>query len=231
MRTYVIGDIHGCNRTFQALLGRLALRPGDTVVLLGDLIDRGPDSKGVVDTVWRLQDERGVHVICLRGNHEQLLLDALDDPQHLDAWLFNGGRQTLHSFGLDHPEALPAAYLQFFYKMPHWHEIKGYLCVHGGLDFSAPDPLERTDAMLWIRRWYDQIDYTWLGERIILHGHTPVDMEAIRAQYNKLPAKQYLNLDNGCVYALLEGGRAGLGALLAIRLEDPRELIGVQNVD
>lgn len=214
MQTFAIGDIHGCNRTFRALLKSLPLHPGDRLILLGDLIDRGPASKQVIDTVFSLR-KAGHEVVCIRGNHEQLLLETLHGSRDLETWLFNGGRQTLESFGVQKPEDIPVKYLRFFQSMPFWFETMGYLCVHGGLDFTCADPLNEPETLLWMRRWYDQIDYGWLGTRIVLHGHTPESLETIRAQYDCLAEQQYLNLDNGCVYARL--GRSGnaLGRLLA----------------
>lgn len=229
MPTYAIGDIHGCNRSFQALLKQLVLQPGDSLILLGDLIDRGPDSKGVIDTVFRLR-QNGHPVTCLRGNHEQLLLNALENPEKLELWIFNGGAQTLESFGTQSLKTIPARYLDFFHNLPYWYETDGYLCVHAGLNFSHPNPLDEHYSLLWIRRWYDDIDYNWLGKHVVLHGHTPLELETIQTQLTNLSANQYLNLDNGCVYALRQHDRPDLGRLLAFCLET-RELIWQDCVD
>lgn len=223
MKTYAIGDIHGCNRTFQELLKQLDLQIGDELILLGDLIDRGPDSRGVVNTVWRLQDA-GVAVVCLRGNHEQMLLDAKTHPSKLDYWLKNGGQQTLESFQIKYLSDLPGAYLDFFAAMPCWHETGDFLCVHGGLDFSKTDPLKHPETLLWMRDWYGRINYDWLGARTILHGHTPLELLDILLQHSALREQRYLNLDNGCVYAYRRTHRKQLGKLMAFAL-DTRELI------
>lgn len=215
-RTIVIGDVHGCNETLRALLRQLRLRKADTLVFLGDYIDRGPDSKGVIDTVQALR-RKGHAVTCLRGNHEQMLLDALNDPNSVDSWLRNGGFQTLDSFGISHPRELPDAYAGFLYSTEYWYETQGFLCVHGGLNFRRPDPLLDRESMLWERGWYRDIDYGWLGERVILHGHTPVSPEETRAQWEALDRQRYLNLDTGCVYAPMT--RSGLGFLSAFCLE------------
>jgi len=218
MLSYAVGDIHGCNRSFQALLGQIAPKRGDTIVLLGDLIDRGPDSKGVVDTVWELQ-KAGIDVVCLRGNHEQMLLDARSGPEAADHWFKNGGRATLESFSAKWLEHIPDMYMRFFESMPLWHETRGFLCVHAGIDFAQPQPLEHPDTLLWLRNWYGNVDYDWLGDRIILHGHTPLKLPEITAQHAALERQRYLNLDNGCVYALRRPRPAGLGHLLALCLE------------
>lgn len=228
--TFIIGDIHGCNRTFQALLEQLNLGEADQLILLGDYIDRGPDSKGVIDTIFSLR-EAGQEVLCLRGNHEQLLLDALEDAGDLEMWLINGGRQTMASFGADRPRDIPQAYIDFFKSTLLFHEAGTCLCVHGGLDFFKPNPLEDARALLWARRWYSDIDYNWLGNRIIVHGHTPTPIESIREQGKNLDQQRYLNLDNGCVYAGKASARdESLGRLLGFCLES-RRLTEQNNVE
>jgi serine/threonine protein phosphatase 1 len=221
MPTYFIGDVHGCRRTLTALLERLGLKADDSVVFLGDLVDRGPDSKGVVDTVWQLQTS-GIQTVCLRGNHEQMIVDALEDPFSRENWLrLNGGQQTLESFGVSKPEDIPEKYLEFFQSMPLWYETEGYLCVHAGLNFHRSDPLTDEISLVWIRRWYGDINYEWLGKRILLHGHTPMPLETIEQQLQLLTQQQYLNLDNGCVYALTHSDK-GLGHLLAFQGDTPQ---------
>lgn len=216
--TYAIGDIHGCNRTFCALLDALHLNATDRLILLGDYIDRGPDSKGVIDTVFRLRD-MGHELVCLRGNHEQMLIDAMLDTTDREYWLLNGGSATMSSFGIQRLEDLPAPYLDFFTGTVFWSAVGDYLCVHGGPDFLNPDPLGQPERLLWMRRWYDTIDYAWLGTRVILHGHTPMAKEVISAQHAHLAKQQYLNLDNGCVYAGNTHRGKGLGNLVAFCLE------------
>ena len=96
MRTFAIGDIHGCYRALEALLASLPLKNGDTLVFLGDLVDRGPDSYQVMQTVRELV-LRG-QALCLIGNHEEMLLAAQDDPSDLMFWLQVGGDTTLRSY-------------------------------------------------------------------------------------------------------------------------------------
>ncbi len=216
MATYVVGDIHGCCGTLRALLERLSPKPGDRFIFLGDLIDRGPDSKSVVDTIWQLEAQ-GVSSVCLRGNHEQLLLNAVQDANQMYLWLNNGGDTTLRSFGATSPLEIAPEYLDFFQAMPLWHEEGDFLCVHGGLRFSTPDPLSDAPALLWLRHWYSDIDYNWLGNRIVLHGHTPVPKSVIEEQHRHLEKNRYLNLDNGCVYALRVEDKAW-GSLVALEI-------------
>ena len=113
MHKYAISDIHGCSETFNALLEKIGLNKSDELYLLGDYIDRGPDSRGVIDTILRLQEE-GYQIHCLRGNHEQMLEDQLHYPNfHLD-WLANGGVRTLESFGKPTVTVFENRYLDFF---------------------------------------------------------------------------------------------------------------------
>ncbi len=215
MRRIAIGDIHGCNRTFRTLLERLAPARGDEIVLLGDLIDRGPDSKGVVDTVMELR-QSGVSVVALLGNHEQAFLASLRDPDVLPRWLHPyGGEATAISFGVGYPWDLDETYLNFFREMPLYYEVDGYLFVHAGLDFGVADPLSARESMTLIRHWEDDVNYDWLGERRILYGHTPRPKHLIEGMHRQFPSRRVLCLDAGCVYGAFE---EGLGYLTACDL-------------
>ena len=197
MPQYAIGDIHGCSKTFNELLNKIDLIEGDELYLLGDYIDRGPDSKGVIDTIFELR-EKGFNVICLRGNHEFMLLDALKNREGRDNFIRNGGKQTLQSFDTVRPIDLPKEYIIFFESLPFYHEVGDYILVHAGLNFLESDPLTDTEAMMWIRNWYRWIDYNWLENRIVLHGHTPISLLEMIDQCENIATNQYVNLDGGC---------------------------------
>src|SRR5947209_8352154 len=96
MRTLAVGDIHGCLRALDALLAAVRLQPDDRLITLGDYTDRGPDSHGVIERLLELGDR--CRLVCLRGNHDQMMLDARHDPMVLREWLQFGGRQTLQSY-------------------------------------------------------------------------------------------------------------------------------------
>src|SRR5687767_7208558 len=110
-RTYAIGDIHGCLSKLKGLFARCRSDANDdaaTFVFLGDLIDRGPDSRGVIEYVIDLQRRRPGEVICLCGNHEDLALAAIDDPSQVDQWVaYNGGDKALRSYGVATPSEVP----------------------------------------------------------------------------------------------------------------------------
>ena len=98
-RIFVIGDIHGCCNTFKKLLAELAIQKSDEIYCIGDYVDRGNDSKGVIDLIINLRI-KGYQIHTLRGNHEQMMLDSTIDEERLFHWLQNGGIETLTSFGI-----------------------------------------------------------------------------------------------------------------------------------
>lgn len=199
MKRYAISDIHGCVKTFRALLDQIAFSKSDILYLLGDYIDRGPDSKGVINHIWQLQTE-DYQIFCLKGNHEQMLLDSAANPRHERHWLMHGGWATLDSFGLNNLSDLPAPYLQWMEKLPHYMEIEGYILVHAGLNLSIENPLADETAMLWARRWYTASRKKWLGNRIVVHGHTPIERSAIERGLQNLDFVPVLDIDGGCVF-------------------------------
>lgn len=116
MRTLVIGDIHGCLRALNALLKEVDRQPDDLIVTLGDYIDRGPDSKGVLDRMLALRAD--CRCVNLKGNHDLMMLAAREDVEHYDEWLKSGGKQTLTSYQAKEDwrtfaEAIPTEHWRF----------------------------------------------------------------------------------------------------------------------
>ena len=200
MRQFVIGDVHGCKVSLVALLKKIDVQFDDEIYFLGDYSDRGPDSKGVLDTIFTLIGA-GYKVVCLSGNHEAMLLGAYSGSYE-DArdWTRNGGKKTLQSFNIREILEIPPQYIHFMDLMPLVVEVGDYILVHGGLNFNAKNPLMETQQMLWIRDWYSKIDYKWLGNRYIIHGHTPQSVEKTQAQFALLEQNRVLNIDCGCVF-------------------------------
>ena len=211
MRKFAISDIHGCLKTFAALLDQIQFTTQDELYILGDYIDRGPDSKGVIDLIWTMQAE-GYQIKCLRGNHEQMLLNIYEDP--FDPF-HRGDQQLLASFGVYHAHSIPESYLDWCAQLPYFFEIDNYLLVHAGFDFSTKEPLRDTYAMLWIRNWRADIDRQWLNGRIVVHGHTPTPRPAIEMYLKAVESTPQIIIDNGCVY---HGRHPELGALCALEL-------------
>lgn len=210
MSRYAITDIHGCARTFQHLLGEIDFGREDELFLLGDYIDRGPDSKGVLEYIWQLQGE-GYAVRCLRGNHEQMLIEALSHGR--GAWDYSPRRrdrkQTLH----------------WMSQLPYYLETPGYLLVHAGLSFEERDPLADQQAMLWARDWETTLDRSWLGERIVVYGHTPRPATEVAAEVASMAERQLVCLDAGCAMHF-----PGMGTLAALNL-DTREVRFLARLD
>jgi serine/threonine protein phosphatase 1 len=196
MKKYAITDIHGCNVTFHALLEKLNLQPDDELYFLGDYIDRGPNSKGVIDTILDLK-KQGYKVECLMGNHEEAMIQSRVDYSMRQNWLSWGGKETLNSFGVWIDE-IPNKYWDFLENLKPYLEVDDYILVHAGLNFRAGQPFENEYSMMWIRGWYDDIDYKWLGTRKIIHGHTPMRKDDIEAMANSINFSQYLDIDAGC---------------------------------
>ena len=217
MKKYAISDIHGCNKTFGKLLEQLKLTKADELYLLGDYIDRGPDSRGVIDRIIQMKKD-GYQVFTLIGNHEQLLIESIEDPRMKKVWLNNGGKTTLKSFDANDANEVPEKYISFIEDLEFCIETDHYILVHAGLNFKVSQPLEDRNSMLWIRHWHNQIKLNWLNGRIIVHGHTPTVRSQIYEQFLKMNREGYLCIDNGAGMAAL--GRSG--ALCAVELTEPK---------
>lgn len=207
MRKFAISDIHGCRQTFDALLKGINLKKKDELYLLGDYIDRGPDSKGVLDRIFQLKEE-GFKVFCTVGNHEAMMIQSIGDGEVQRTWLAHGGLATLQSFGVKTVTAVPDRYLDFIEELDYFIESDNFLLVHAGLNFHAPDPLEDFHSMMWIRNWHRDVNKWWLGKRKIIHGHTPTPVDRIKEQKNQLKNEGYLCIDAGAGMAAL--GREGM---------------------
>lgn len=211
-RTFVITDIHGCCRTFRRLLfAVIRLEMEDTLYLLGDYIDRGPDSKGVIETILEL-NAYGYDVRPIRGNHEQMHLASIYAPtyENLSEWLENGGYTTLKSYGVTHPEEL-GQHVHVLYSFPLYRITDSHIFVHAGLDFTLDDPLSyQGEHAMFSKRGGDVIEAK-LNGRTLVSGHTPLPLYAIRRSLHT----SHIRLDNGCVYgdALPE-----MGNLVALEL-------------
>ncbi len=220
-RRIAISDIHGCNQTFQALLDKISLNKADQLFLLGDFIDRGPDSKGVIDKIFELE-EAGYQVKTLMGNHEDMLFEAFKSEDALEHWVrINGGYDTLMSFEVEHPSSIPDEYLNFFKNLEWYLSLEDYILVHAGLNFQAPDPFKDYHSMVWIRNYETDLNQT--NNKLLIHGHTPIPFERIKETANRPFGR--LNIDNGCAY-----NKPGLNGLVALNLDD-FSLTRIQNVD
>ena len=219
-RVFAIGDIHGCCKTFKKLLlEKIDIRKSDRIYCIGDYVDRGKDSKGVIDFIMRLRNE-GYHIHTLRGNHEQMMLDSVNDQQRLNHWLRNGGRETLNSFGITSVIELPDKYLNFLKRTKFFIATNKYIFVHAGLNFNIEDPFFDKEAMIWIREAY--FDKSKINNRVLVHGHTPIPLEILQKQTNP----NIINIDAGCVYL----DKSGFGNLVSLSLTN-MQIISIKNID
>ena len=219
-RIYAVGDIHGRADLLSDMIDRIEddqqRRPAGHVVeiYLGDYIDRGNDSRTVIDILCRRMVQRSA--ICLRGNHEVMLEDFLEDGDVLHDWTHNGGLQTLASYGvsLSHSalrmpvqaqralmDALPRTHALFFECLKDYHQCGGYLFVHAGIRPGVPLAAQVQDDLVWIRDEFLQstADHGYM----VVHGHTPVAHPQIFSNR--------INIDTGAVFS---------GRLTCARLED-----------
>lgn len=153
MRTLVVGDIHGCSVAFDSLLSEVEPAQEDTLVTLGDYVDRGPDTRGVIDRL--LQLESTTTLIPLMGNHEILFLEEWRRRALDGAWMKVGGRETLESYadgGESSWDKVPAAHLDFIGERCRRHyETETHFFVHGGADSAVPLVEQTDDWLFWAR--------------------------------------------------------------------------------
>ncbi len=194
-RLFAIGDIHGCVDELTAMLNAIAPRRGDSVVFVGDYIDRGPAAREVIEL---LLDSRqgGAEYIFLKGNHEDMMLSYLGLPGHYgESFLFNGGAPTLDSYGVPEGEPalerIPPEHVDFLKSLATSYLHPPYLFVHAGISPLRQLEEQTVEDMLWIRQEFIFNPHQ-LGATVVF-GHTPM-----RAVMVDLPFK--LGIDTGLVY-------------------------------
>jgi serine/threonine protein phosphatase 1 len=173
MRTLAIGDIHGAATALDALLAAVAPTPQDLLVFLGDYVDRGPDSKGVLDRLIALSVS-GRPMICLRGNHELMMLRSRTDRSELKMWLSVGGMQALGSYAVNglpaHPDSIPPFHWEFLERgCVDYFETDTHIFVHANLDSWLPME-EQPEMMLFWEFMNNPVKHL-SGKRLIC-GHT-----------------------------------------------------------
>jgi serine/threonine protein phosphatase 1 len=228
-RVSAISDIHGCDaqlaNLYEIIAEDLARRPVDAPVLLhiGDYVDRGADTAGVLRRLLRGSPVAGLAVVNLVGNHDETMLHALsgDRPAATD-WLFAGGRPALQSYGIDPespreswPENVPPEHLDFLRNLTLTHREGGYFFVHGGIRPGVPLEQQAREDLLRMRQpfLYSELDFG----AVVVHGHTPVKEPVVR--HNRVA------IDTGAVFGgkmtclVLEGET--LGFLTAEPIGEP----------
>jgi len=202
-RVYAVGDVHGRLDLLQRLLGLIkadaapAKSLRKTLVYLGDYIDRGPESKGVIDFLLsRPMTAAGFNEIHLMGNHEDILLQFLADVRCGPHWFAYGGMDTLDSYGVRPPGPMaaeadllraqrelkgkvPQNHLEFLRRMPLKHEEGDYLFVHAGVRPGVPPDQQIGQDLMWIRDEFLESDADF--GKLVVHGHTISETPHVKA--------------------------------------------------
>jgi serine/threonine protein phosphatase 1 len=193
--TYAIGDIHGCLDKLRSLLLRCekhaAGRP-TSFVFVGDYIDRGPQSCGVIDCLIDLKAQHGESVVTLMGNHEAMALAVIDGRSPSQLWFAQGGLATLKSYGVAEPRDLPRAHVDWLRALPLRYDDGRHFFVHAGVNPATPLETQDDFDLLWIREPF--LSYRGDYGRLIVHGHTPLVDGVPDLHGNRL------NLDTGAVF-------------------------------
>lgn len=218
-RVYAIGDIHGCLGQLLALhemiAADLAARPIEAPLLvhIGDYVDRGPDTAGVIERLRHGPPIVGVPTVNLKGNHEQTMIEALAGERAAGTdWLFHGGKPALESYGID-PDgprdawavAVPDSHHAFLGQLTLMHREGGYVFAHAGIRPGVPLEEQTQDDLLRIRQPFLFTDQD-LGV-IVVHGHTPTSAPVVR--------RNRIGIDTGAVFGgkltclVLEGAMMG----------------------
>jgi serine/threonine protein phosphatase 1 len=192
-RIFIIGDIHGCLDMLKRMLDKIQWEPNkDRLIFLGDYIDRGEDSKGVVGYILELE-KMSSHIECLIGNHEAAFLDYLNGKEK-KLFLMNGGYRTLESYdaGREAPDnhLVPASHMDFYTSLDTYLELEDYYVVHAGFRPGVPLSEQNFEDLIWIRDSFifSSDDF---GKRVIF-GHTPFS--------EPLVLENKIGLDTGAVY-------------------------------
>lgn len=211
-RTFAIGDIHGCCRTFEALLQKIGYSRSDRLFLLGDYIDRGPDSRGVVERLLSLRSD-GYQIRPILGNHEDLLLKCIDSGNEEDllTWLDNGGDATLKSYRVKRPADIDGSHVDFMRGLPRYRMTRTHVFVHAGLDLTQGRPLSLRgrESMLWDRS--GDSEPAKIGGRTLVSGHTIMELDEILESVSS----DHIRIDNGC---FTKGCYSGTGSLVILEL-------------
>ncbi|MDE2063527.1 MAG: metallophosphoesterase [Bradyrhizobium sp.] len=169
-QTFVIPDIHGRLDLLERGLAEIAARSEgetDTVVTIGDYVDKGPASKGVIERLMRGVGER-LALVTLKGNHDAMMVEALKDPSKMKDWLAKGGDEALASYGGE-VAGVPQSHLDWLDRLQLFHVDTHRLYVHAGVDPSVPLDLQREETLLWKR--YPKGQPEGFGNLHVVHGH------------------------------------------------------------
>jgi serine/threonine protein phosphatase 1 len=189
-RTIAIGDIHGCSTALETLLDAIAVQPTDTIITLGDYCDRGSSTKSVFDQLIALS--RRCNLVPLLGNHDQLMLAAVERRIEIEEWLAIGGQEALDSYGQSCGiGSIPEDHVEFLRDCRLYFETERHFFVHAS--YRPQLPLDQQDkvALLWLSL-LDYIPGPHCSGKIAVVGHTP--------QKAMLKLGHLIDIDTGCCF-------------------------------
>jgi serine/threonine protein phosphatase 1 len=169
-RTVAVGDVHGCATALAALIAAVGPGPEDVIVTLGDYIDRGPDSRGVIEQLLALAGRR--QLVPLVGNHEDMLLAVLERRSDRASWQRFGGDETLKSYGGEDLKAIPDTHLDFFKASQRYYETDSHIFAHANYWPNLPMGEQPSNALLWEHVQPDKAYPHYSGKPVVV-GHTP----------------------------------------------------------
>jgi len=192
-KIFVIGDVHGCLDMLKRLIDKIKWNPtSDRLIFIGDYIDRGENSKGVIDFILKLKED-SAFIQCLIGNHEQMFIDYLSGVDSQSS-LLNGGLTTLRSYeemrGNKDDPLIPSSHLDFFSSLLTMIELKQYYIVHAGFHPHIEIEDQTLNDMIWIREEFIYSDYDF--GKVVIFGHTPFNSPLIM--------KNKIGIDTGAVF-------------------------------
>lgn len=186
--TFAIGDVHGCLNKLKSMVAKIeAARPAGKIVFLGDYVDRGPDSKGVIEFIMAGPQKAGWEWVALKGNHEDMMVTCMAGDNPIGWWVGNGGAETLASYGGEVFED----HLKWASDLPTKHTDEHRIFVHAGMDETVPYDNQTEHDMLWSRQPPHYSGEYW-GKHLV-HGHTP-------ALTNPVTVGNRTNVDSAAVF-------------------------------
>lgn len=170
-RVIAFGDVHGCVRPLRALLAAIQPTEVDTLVFLGDCVDRGPRSREVISELIRLQKQ--CSVVPILGNHEEMMIRFLEGRTQANDWLQCGGKETLDSYGgVSHPEAVWPEHVEFIKGWRDFFETNGHFFIHGGYDQEVPLIAQSWDVFRW-QSLREVVPGAHCSGKTAIVGHSP----------------------------------------------------------
>jgi serine/threonine protein phosphatase 1 len=221
MAVYAIGDIHGCSTALRTLFDTVPFSVSDTIVFLGDYIDRGPDSSGVINFIFEVSKK--FNVITLRGNHEIMMMNSIRFQQHLSSWMMNGGFQTLDSYrigdDMEWYKKIPGEHWDFFRRTLPYYEVGKNIFVHAGLLPGVPLKEQPENSLYWEHQHEPPV---YDPGKMVFCGHTPQKEGIPRRSGNTVFVDTYafggkwlscINADNGQFWQANRKGNTNSGKI------------------